>query len=123
MARTIIAVVDDLFFAAKIRGAAEQAEISLSFARNLDALLEDAIRRQPDLIICDLNCRAIDPIAAAKQLKSNEQTAAISLLGFFAHVQTELQNAAASAGFDQILPRSAFSRLLPLILSGEEGKS
>jgi CheY-like chemotaxis protein len=54
----------------------------------------------------------------AKQLKADEQLRSIPLLGFFSHVQTELQHQAEQAGFDQVIPRSAFSKYLGEILSG-----
>ncbi|MBV9211197.1 MAG: hypothetical protein JOZ52_11235, partial [Acidobacteria bacterium] len=47
------------------------------------------------------------------------ETKTIPLVGFFSHVQTELQRRGAQAGYDRILPRSAFSKNLPQILTGE----
>ena len=43
----------------------------------------------------------------------------IPLLGFFSHVQVELQRRAREAGYDAILPRSVFARDLANILAGE----
>lgn len=118
MPRNIVAVVDDLFFASKIRGTAEELDVTVSFARNVDSLLQAARRDQPSLIICDLHAQRIDPIELASQLKADEQLRAIPLLGFFSHVQTELQRQAQAAGFDQVMPRSAFAKNLGEILSG-----
>jgi CheY-like chemotaxis protein len=118
MTRTVIAVVDDLFFASKIRGTAEQLSVTVSFPRRIDALMEAALRDQPALIICDLHSQRIDPIDLAKQLKADERLRAIPLLGFFSHVQTELQQQAEQAGFDRVLPRSVFTKNLGLILQG-----
>ncbi len=121
MKRNIIAVVDDLFFASKIRGTAEELGLTATFARNLDALIEASRNYQPALIICDLHSQKVDPMKLAKQLKSDEQLRSIPLLGFFSHVQTELQHQAEAAGFDRVLPRSAFSKNLAEILSGTQG--
>jgi CheY-like chemotaxis protein len=118
MPRTIIAVVDDLFFASKIRGTAEALGVSASFARNADMMLQAARRDPPSLIICDLHSQRIDPLALARQLKADEQLRSIPLLGFFSHVQSELQRQASAAGFDQVIPRSAFAKNLGEILSG-----
>src|SRR5438552_1108835 len=118
MTRTVIAVVDDLFFVSRIRGTAEQLGVTTSFPRRIDALLEATLRDQPQLIICDLHATRIDPIELAKRLKADERLRAIPLLGFFSHVQTELQQQAEQAGFDQVMPRSAFTRDLPGILRG-----
>lgn len=117
MTRTLIAVVDDLFFASKIRGTAEQFGVTVSFPRRLDALMAAALRDQPQLIICDLHATRIDPIELAKQLKADERLRAIPLIGFFSHVQTELQQQAEQAGFDRVMPRSAFTARLPDIVS------
>ncbi len=118
MARTVIAVVDDLFFASKIRGTAEQLGVSVSFPRRIEALMEAALRDQPALIICDLHATRIDPIELAKALKADERLRSTPLLGFFSHVQTELQRQAEQAGFDRVIPRSLFTKNLGLILQG-----
>jgi CheY-like chemotaxis protein len=118
MSRTIIAVVDDLFFASKIRGTAEQLSVPVRFARTAEALIDAARRDSPSLIICDLHSQKVDPIELAKTLKTDEGLRHIPLLGFFSHVQTELQSEAQQAGFDRVIPRSAFTRDLPDILSG-----
>ena len=120
MTKNIIAIVDDLFFASKIRGTAEELDVTATFARNLDVLLEAARRDQPSLIICDLQAQRVDPMELAKRLKADEQLRSIPLLGFFSHVQTELQHQAEEAGFDQVMPRSAFSKNLGDILSGSK---
>lgn len=116
MNKTVIAVVDDLFFASKIRGTAEQVGVSVNFPRSLDAVMEVALRDQPKLIICDLHSQKVDPIELAKQLKADDRLRSIPLLGFFSHVQTEFQRQAEDAGFDRVIPRSAFTRTLPEIL-------
>jgi CheY-like chemotaxis protein len=119
MSRTVIAVVDDLFFASKIRGTGEQLGVTVRFARTLDSLAEAARRDQPSLIICDLHSQKIDPNELAKRLKADEQLRSIPLLGFFSHVQTELKKQAEQAGFDRVLPRSAFNAQLIQILKGD----
>jgi len=120
MERNIIAVVDDLFFASKIRGTAEELGVTVSFARNIEVMFEAAHRDRPSLIICDLHSQRVDPIELARQLKGDKELRSIQLLGFFSHVQTELQQQAEAAGFDQVIPRSAFSKHLGEILSGRK---
>ena len=120
MTRNIIAVVDDLFFASKIRGTAEELGVTASFVRSISALLEVARRDHPSLIICDLHSQRVSPPDLAKRLKADEQLQTIPLLGFFSHVQIELQRQAEAAGFDRVMPRSAFSKNLGEILSGNK---
>lgn len=119
MTRTVIAVVDDLFFASKIRGTAEQLGVTVKFARTAAALTEAARRDLPALIICDLHSEKVDPNELARQLKADDQLKSIPLLGFFSHVQTELQRQAEQAGFDRVIPRSAFSAHLVQIIRGD----
>jgi CheY-like chemotaxis protein len=119
MARTVLAVVDDLFFASKIRGTAEQLGVAVKFARTTEALAEAARREQVALIICDLHSQKVDLNELAKQLKADDQLRSIPLLGFFSHVQTELQREAEQAGFDRVIPRSVFNAQLVEILKGE----
>jgi CheY-like chemotaxis protein len=117
MSKKVIAVVDDLFFASKIRGAAEQAGVPITFGRSVDAVIE-AVRRDPaSLIIVDLHTQKVDPIGLATRLKGDDQTRSIPLIGFFSHVQVELQREATAAGFDQVMPRSAFVKRLSEMLS------
>jgi len=118
MPANIIAVVDDLFFASKIRGTAEELGVTASFARNIDTMLETARRDRPSLIICDLHSQKVDPIELARQLKADKELRSIQLLGFFSHVQTELQRQAEAAGFDRVLPRSSFTNNLAEIIMG-----
>ncbi|SRR6266480_3354131 len=120
MQRNVIAIVDDLFFASKIRGTAEQLSVSVSFLRNAESLNQAVLRDRPSLIICDLHSQRIDLIELARKLKADEQLRSIPLLGFFSHVQTDLQRQALDAGFDRVMPRSAFTRDLPAILSSGE---
>ena len=119
MTRIVIAVVDDLFFASKIRGTGEQVGVTVRFVRSADALAEAARRDRPALIICDLHSQKIDPNELARQLKADEQLSSIPLLGFFSHVQVELKKQAEQAGFDRVLPRSAFNAQLIQILKGD----
>jgi PleD family two-component response regulator len=119
MSRTVIAAVDDMFFASKIRGTAEGLGVNVRFLRSTDAILKAALDSSPSLIIVDLHSERIEPIDLATRLRSMEQLHSIPLLGFFSHVQVELSRRAREAGFDQVVPRSAFTSQLPEILLGE----
>jgi chemosensory pili system protein ChpA (sensor histidine kinase/response regulator) len=119
MTRPVIAAVDDIFFASKIRAVAEHLGIKVRFARTTDEALEAARRDQPSLIIADLHAQKCDPFSLAEQLKADETLRAVPLVGFFSHVQTELQQRAKQAGYDRVMPRSFFSKHLPEILENK----
>jgi len=118
MTRTILAAVDDMFFAAKIRATAEAMDVNIKFHRQLDGLVNAAAEQSPALIVVDLHNEKIDPMELARTLKASHHANTIPLLGFFSHVQTDLQRAAVAAGYDQVIPRSVFSRDLAKILAG-----
>jgi len=119
MSRNVIAIVDDLFFASKIRGTAEALGVTVSFPRHADGVREVIQRNSPALIICDLHSEKFDLWGLARILKADDATSDIPLIGFFSHVQTDLQKAAEDAGFNQVMPRSLFTRNLAAILGGD----
>jgi len=114
----LIAVVDDMFFASKIRATSEALGVEISFPRSKEAVVQKAREAKPDLILVDLHNQRFDPVDLATELKADEQLRDIPLLGFFSHVQTDLQRNALAAGYDQVVPRSVFSRDLAEILRG-----
>lgn len=118
MNRRVVAAVDDMFFAARIRGTGEQIGVSVELMRSADAIVEAATRDAPALVIVDLHAQRIDPFALARRMKADHHLRAIPLVGFFSHVQTELSKRAQEAGFNHVLPRSAFTKRLAEILRG-----
>ncbi len=120
MTRTILAVLDDIFFASKIRGAGEQVGAQIQFVKSIDAAIDKARDETPALVIVDLNAGCCDAMELARTFKGDDNLKAIPLLGFFSHVQTELQQAALAAGFDQVIPRSAFTKNLAAVLQGDK---
>ena len=120
MTRNVIAAVDDMFFAAKIRATADALGVGIKYYRHLDALVTAALEQRPNLIVVDLHNEKLDATELARQLKGNEILQPIPFLGFFSHVQTELQRKALESGYDQVIPRSVFSRDLANILSQEQ---
>ena len=116
MSKPVIAVVDDMFFASKIRATAQHLGVPLHFARSTDEALEVAREIEPSLIIADLHAQKCDPFSLAEQLKADEILRAVPLVGFFSHVQTALQQRAEQSGYDRVMPRSFFTKHLPEIL-------
>jgi PleD family two-component response regulator len=116
MSQYVIAAVDDMFFASKIKAAAEHHAVEVRFLRSRDALIAAARTDPPSLIIVDLHSERCEPFSLAEQLKADEALRSIPLLGFFSHVQTALQRRAEESGFDRVMPRSAFTKNLSEIL-------
>ena len=119
MTQTILAAVDDMFFASKIRATAEALSVEIGFPRTTEALLAKANEAKPSLILVDLHNQRLDPIDLARQLKSSHELSEVTRLGFFSHVDTNLKRTAEEAGYDRVIPRSVFARDLAEILAGK----
>jgi CheY-like chemotaxis protein len=114
--RQVLAVVPDLFFAAKIAALARAAGVELSLVPLAQAAARCA-QSAPDLVLLDLHASG-DPPALVRALKAGPATRAIPVVGFYSHVEGERRRDALAAGADQVLPRSAFVTRLPELLAG-----
>jgi CheY-like chemotaxis protein len=123
MIRTVIAVIDDMFLASKVRATAKALGMLAVFPRSLDALRLSINDSLPDIIVVDLQHAKLDPIALGTELKANDRLAGIPVVGFFSHVEAELHRKALQAGYDEVMPRSVFFRELANVLSGEIKKA
>ena len=119
MNQSVIAAVDDMLFASKIRAVAEHLGVTVRFARTVPAVIEAARTERPSVVIVDLHSQRCQPLELARELKADVDLSSISLVGFFSHVDTALGIAAEEAGYDRVMPRSAFSNNLAGILSSE----
>lgn len=117
MSGSVVAVVDDMFFASKIRATAEALGVTINFVNSLASLLESARQTRPNLIVVDLHHQKLRGDEIGEKLKSDDELRGIKLLGFFSHVNTDLQKGALNAGFDEVIPRSLFARDLARLLS------
>ena len=117
-ARRVLAVVPDLFFAAKIAAVARAAGVALSFASAADVQARCA-EAPPDLVLIDLHAGPEVP-DLVRALKAGDATRAVPLLGFHSHVDIATRKAALDAGIDRAMPRSAFVARLPALLTGNE---
>ena len=118
MTRRVVAIVDDMFFASKIRATAEAIGVEIAFPRTRESALEKIAQIQPQLIVIDLHNVRFDVVEFGSELKANTETQTVPLLGFFSHVEVELQRKAMDAGFDRVVPRSVFARELAAMLAG-----
>ena len=123
MIRTVIAVIDDMFLASKVRATAKALGMMAIFPRGLDALRQIIMDSTPDIIVVDLQHANLDAISVGRELKTDQSLAGIPVIGFFSHVEVELQRKAVQAGYDQVMPRSVFFGELANILSGEIKKA
>jgi CheY-like chemotaxis protein len=118
LARRIVAAVEDLLFRSKISETADTLGVEAVFPRSPKKLIGEVQSSPPDLLVLDLNSSRFEPLTLLGQLKSDETSKGIPVVGFLSHVQKDLAVAARESGCDRIMARSAFTRDLPEILSG-----
>jgi PleD family two-component response regulator len=113
--RVVVAVLNDLMFTVKIQEAARRAGVEAVFVKTRSEVMDRA-EENPSAIILDLNYTAVTPLELISALKGNEKTRNIPLLGYVAHVQVEIKQAALRNGCNMVVARSAFVQNLPEFL-------
>ena len=121
LARRVVAAVEDLLFRSKISETANQLGLEALFPRSSKKLVAEVQASPPDLLVLDLNSTRFEPLMLLGQLKSDQASREVPVVGFLSHVQKDLALAARESGCDRVLARSAFTRDLPKILSGTAG--
>jgi CheY-like chemotaxis protein len=123
-AADVLALVDDIFFQAKISETARKLGVTLKTVSTGTALvnaLDSALNPAPGgpssdlprLVVVDLNARQ-GAVEAIEQLQRSGNP--IPIIGFLSHLQTELAERAHAAGCKQVMPRSSFTANLSEIL-------
>ena len=113
-------MVDDLMFASKIKTAASQLGVAVTFARSSAAALAAMKDSPPALVILDLNNPRTDPLGTVAAMKRDPATASIRTVGYASHVQVDVIDAARQAGVDEVMARSAFTSKLADILKAAQ---
>ena len=112
----IVALVDDLFFQMKMVETAKHVGVSLRACTTVDALLGEIRAEQPRLAVIDLNTRndaatGGGPLEAIQRLRT--VAPGVAMVAYLSHLQKDLAEQARSAGCQQVMPRSVFTRDLP----------
>jgi DNA-binding NarL/FixJ family response regulator len=122
MAGKIVALVDDLFFLAKIQQTAKVVGATLVKVdpRGGSWAIAEA---QPQAIILDLGSRSLPVVDLIRSLKADPGTQSMRIVGFASHVEAQLIADAKAAGCDAVMARSAFTQQLPNLLRSLAGDS
>ena len=110
----VVALVDDIFFQAKILETARHVGVEMKMVGTGDALVEEVANANPKLVIVDLNARQ-GALEAIERLRAAGSTA--PLVAFLSHVQVDLAERARAAGAQDVMPRSKFTQNLASILA------
>lgn len=111
----VVAVMSDLFFSAKVQDEARKLGMATVIVRDQAAAF-DHIKFGAAVVILDLNCASCDPFGLIAKVKSDPEVAAVGIIGFVSHVQTDLRQKASDCGCDRVVARSVFARDLPELL-------
>ena len=121
-----IALIDDLFFLAKVHETAKHTGVTLETAANGEQLLKAAAESPAALVLVDLNARqgaldAVEQLCAANGAASSAANGPGNprrVIAFLSHVQMDLAERARAAGCTDVMPRSKFTQNLAEILRG-----
>ena len=105
---TLIALVDDLLFQAKIRQTAAPRGVEVHFVKT--PAEADARWSDPAVAVVDLHLAGTEPLAAIRVLRANHPEA--SIIAYGSHVEADLLAQARAAGCTTVLPRSALMQSL-----------
>lgn len=116
----IFCFIEDLFFLAKIQETARKLGVKVEFIKgeNKEAvtrIFDAPESEKPGLVVFDLNNLNAKPMTLIPKFKSRFKKA-VSIIGFLNHLQGDLKMKAIEAGCDVVMPRSAFSQSLPVLL-------
>lgn len=112
----IVAAVDDLMFASRIRTAARHVDVPVVFARSPDAITAAVREHAPRLLIVDLNGDRMAPIDTIRAVRADASGPPTPIVAYVAHVDAALIAAAQAAGADRVMARSQFVTQLPQML-------
>jgi hypothetical protein len=111
---TIIVIGDDLIFRTKIDIIINSLNLSEEKYNYFNEIDFNSIEKQKVLFIIDLENEKLN-FSIINKLK-NKHKEKIVLLGYCAHVKSNLMVTALNSGFDKVMPRSKFVKFLPEFL-------
>lgn len=113
----VLVFVPDLFFQSKIAATARATGASIRAVSSAPELVEECRARPGSIVFLDLSSGE-EAIAVIESVKQDRKTGTSRVVGFYSHVDKDLERRARGAGCDLVLPKSAFSKNLPGLLTG-----
>lgn len=107
MAR-VVALIPDLLFGSNVQGQLTAGGHDVVLVA--PASVADALASPADVLVVDLTSDAALRIAEVHGLAEGGALESVKTLGFFAHVEPDVREAALAAGFDLVVPRSRMNR-------------
>lgn len=114
----VVALIDDLFFLAKVHETAKHTGVTLETAATGEQLLKTAAASPNALVVVDLNARQGALEAIERLCAANGPGNPRRVIAFLSHVQTDVAERARKGGCQNVMPRSRFTQDLAEILRG-----
>jgi len=110
MAETILLLVPDLFFQARIETAARRMGMKVLKAADWRSAVEQSKKSAPAGVVLDLGApAAAGPFKFLEKRRADKALAAMRTLGFLDHVRTDLAEKARKAGCATVVTKNALS--------------
>jgi PleD family two-component response regulator len=107
--KTILVVVNDVFFYTKLRDALKPQGFTLEKARVQGEILQKADALKPAAVILNLNDESLDAFQALTDLKTDDRYKTIPVLAFINHDEVDNWKRAQQLGVTKIVSRNEFS--------------
>jgi DNA-binding NarL/FixJ family response regulator len=121
----IFVVCSDLMFSARIREAGAAHGGVFEFISSAGKFEEAISNLQAELLLVDLHHPALGGPAAEgliQKLRPDPRSKGAYAMAWGAHTETEMLKSAERAGFDKVMPRSAFVKEMPEVVRRAAGR-
>lgn len=110
----VVAAVSDMIFQSKIVSTAQAVGLQVNIVTSLESFRQTIGKTTPECVLVDLEQ---DEQMVMEVLKlAHAQSPKPTVIGYCPHVRQNVLDLAVRAGFDKVMPRSAFATNLATIL-------
>ncbi len=113
----LLAVVDDLFVRSRIDAAADVAGVEVRYVGSLDEIRAAVDGRPARAALVGMAATRRRWPEFVRQIRAEPATRGLYVLAFGPHKNLDLRAQALEAGVDRVVANSAFTRLLPTLLT------
>jgi CheY-like chemotaxis protein len=118
---TVLLVVNDLFFEAKIGEVLRSLGAPAAVAKSEDALARRLAEERPVLAFVDVGAKGVDGRRAIEAIRRAAPAGEARIVAFISHVRPEDGDLARSLGADEVYAKSALVRALPDLVRRHAG--
>jgi hypothetical protein len=113
----LLAIVDDLFVRSRIDAAAGVAGVEVRYVGSMDEIRAAVEGRPARAALVGMAATRRRWPELVRQIRADSATSGLYVLAFGPHKNLDLRRQALEAGVDRVVANSAFTRLLPTLLS------